>query len=95
MRAGANMAGARGASGRSADMLLSDWMRVNGVSDPVMADAIGGVSIETVRKLRFRAKGVSLKVAARIDEVTRGEVRSPDLLPLKKRAPSISTKVRP
>ena len=68
-------------------MTLSDWMRDNRVSDTVMATAIGGVSAETVRKQRFRAKAASLRVAARIDEVTRGKVRSPDLLPLKSRTP--------
>ena len=70
-------------------MTLADWMRTEGVSDIVMATAIGGVSAETVRKLRFRSRGCSLKVSARIDEVTRGAVRSPDLVPLRRRTASL------
>jgi hypothetical protein len=56
-------------------------MRRELVSDEVMADRIGGVSAGAVRKLRFRERGPSVRVVARIEAVTAGEVRAVDLLP--------------
>ncbi|AYO83679.1 hypothetical protein [Methylobacterium brachiatum] len=64
-------------------MLLKDWMRVEGLSDAAMAERIGGISSFMVRKLRFRVRGPSVRVAARIDAITSGAVRAPDLLPTK------------
>lgn len=64
-------------------MLLRDWMRVEGVSDAAMAERIGDISAEMVRKLRFRASGTSLRVAGRIDLITGGQVRAADLVPSK------------
>ncbi|MDH2311451.1 hypothetical protein [Methylobacterium brachiatum] len=64
-------------------MLLKDWMRVEGLSDAAMAERIGGISSFMVRKLRFRVRGPSVRVAARIDAITAGAVRAPDLLPTK------------
>jgi hypothetical protein len=64
-------------------MLLKDWMRVEGLSDTDMAERIGDISAFMVRKLRFRVRGPSVRVAARIDAITAGAVRAPDLLPMK------------
>lgn len=64
-------------------MLLRDWMRIEGVSDAAMAERIGDISAEMVRKLRFRASGTSLRVAGRIDCITAGKVRAVDLAPLR------------
>lgn len=64
-------------------MLLRDWMRVEGVSDAAMAERIGDISAEQVRKLRFRARGTTLRVAVRIDCITGGMVRAADLAPLR------------
>lgn len=58
-------------------------MRVEGVSDALMAERIGGISAEMVRKLRFRASGTSLRVAGRIDSITGGKVRPADLVSLR------------
>lgn len=64
-------------------MLLRDWMRVEGVSDAAMAERIGNISAEQVRKLRFRASGTTLRVAARIGVLTAGQVGLADLAPLR------------
>lgn len=79
-------------------MLLRDWMRVEGVSDAIMAERIGGISAEMVRKLRFRASGTSLRVAGRIDNITGGKVRSADLVSLRsasRRTATASAEARP
>lgn len=69
-------------------MLLKDWMRGEGISDADMAERIGGITSHGVRKLRFRERGPSIRVAARIEEISGGKVRSPDLQPVKRRPPS-------
>lgn len=56
-------------------------MRREGLSDAEMAGRIGGVSPSWVRKLRFRAKAPSLRVATRIGIVTAGAVPASELLP--------------
>ncbi|MGU3417681.1 hypothetical protein [Methylobacterium sp. D54C] len=48
-----------------------------------MAERIGDISAEMVRKLRFRVSGTSLRVAGRIDCITDGKVRPVDLAPLR------------
>ena len=67
-------------------MLLRDWMRLKLIDDATMAERIGDLSSFMVRKLRFRQRGPSIRAAARIDEITGGKVRSPDLRPVKTRA---------
>lgn len=61
-------------------MLLSEWMRREGLSDADVAAAVG-LSAEAIRKLRFRARGTSLRVAARIEALSAGQVRAHDLQP--------------
>lgn len=68
-------------------MLLIDFMRAEGLSDAEMADKIGGIGALGVRKLRFRSRGPSIRVAARIHEISGGKVTAPDLEP-KKRVPA-------
>ncbi|MDO9428417.1 MAG: hypothetical protein Q7T93_16495 [Methylobacterium sp.] len=68
-------------------MLLKAWMRDEGLTDREMADRIGDISLFMVRKLRFRERGPSIRVAARIEELSGGMVRAPDLEPLKSRRP--------
>ncbi|MEH3118861.1 MAG: hypothetical protein PGN25_15050 [Methylorubrum populi] len=63
-------------------------MRRELVSDEEMAARIGGVSAGTVRKLRFRERGPSVRVTARIEAVTAGEVRAADLVPKAPAAPA-------
>lgn len=65
-------------------------MRREDVSDAEMASRIGGVSAGWVRKLRFKDRTPSLRVAARIEVVTSGEVRSVDLLSKSPGAPAIA-----
>lgn len=65
-------------------MLLKAWMLAEGLSDVEVADRIG-VSPFTVRKLRFRERGPSIGVAARIEAISAGLVRSVDLQPAKPR----------
>ncbi|MCJ2033788.1 hypothetical protein [Methylobacterium sp. J-068] len=48
-----------------------------------MAERIGDISVFGVRKLRFRQRGPSIRVAARIEEITGGMVRASDLEPVK------------
>ncbi len=67
---------------------LKEWMRREGVTDSEMAERIGGVSAEAVRKLRFRTRGPSIGLAARIEVVTSGEVRAVDLTPKASAAPA-------
>jgi hypothetical protein len=69
-------------------MLLKDFMRAEDLSDSEMAEKIGDISEFGVRKLRFRTRGPSVRVAARIEEVTGGKVRSVDLQPLTNRRAS-------
>lgn len=61
-------------------MLLSEFMRREGLSDADVAEAVG-LSAEAIRKLRFRARGTSLRVAARIEALSGGQVRTCDLEP--------------
>ncbi len=61
-------------------MLLSEWMRREGLSDADVAAAVD-LSEFTVRKLRFRDRGTSLRVAARIEALSGGQVRAHDLQP--------------
>ncbi|EHP90835.1 hypothetical protein [Methylorubrum extorquens] len=63
-------------------MWLKDWMTREGLSDAEMAGRIGEISAEGVRKLRFRTRGPSIRVAARIEAVTAGAVRAVDLEPV-------------
>lgn len=57
-----------------------------------MAEKVGGISIFGIRKLRYRERGPSIRVAARIVELSSGEVTLADLRPLKVRAgaPSVA-----
>ncbi|KQO76450.1 hypothetical protein [Methylobacterium sp. Leaf88] len=64
-------------------MLLKDWMRTAEIDDAVLAERIGDISIFGVRKLRFRQRGPSIRVAARIEEISGGMVRAADLEPIK------------
>jgi len=66
-------------------MLLKDWMRREALTDSEMAERIGSISLFGVRKLRFRQRGPSIRVAARIEEISGGMVRSADLEPVKPR----------
>ena len=66
-------------------MLLKDWMRDEGLSDDDMAERIGDISTFLVRKLRFRTHGPSIRVASRIEVLTRGQVLSPDMVPVRSR----------
>jgi hypothetical protein len=66
-------------------MLLKAWMRDEGLTDREMADCIGDISLFMVRKLRFRERGPSVRVAARIEELSGGQVRARDLEPAKPR----------
>lgn len=68
-------------------MLLKIWMRSEGLSDAEMADRIGGISAFGVRKLRFRQRGPSIRVAARIEAISSGLVRPVDLQPVKSPLP--------
>lgn len=65
-------------------MLLKDFMRAEGLTDAELADKIGGISSFGVRKLRFRSRGPSIRVAARIEEITGGRVGSSDMQPIRK-----------
>lgn len=65
-------------------MTLANWMRSEGVDDATLAQGIGDFSAEGVRKLRFRSRGPSARVAARIHEITGGKVQPPDMVPTKK-----------
>ena len=67
-------------------MLLIDFMRAEGLDDARMAEMIGGISPLGVRKLRFRARGPSIRVAARIHEISKGRVTPPEMQPKKKAA---------
>ena len=49
---------------------------------------IGGISPLGVRKLRFRARGPSIRVAARIHEISKGRVTPPEMQPKKKAEPA-------
>ncbi|NEU13565.1 hypothetical protein G3T14_15705 [Methylobacterium sp. BTF04] len=69
-------------------MLLKDWMRREALTDSEMAERIGDISVFGVRKLRFRARGPSIRVAARIEEISGGMVRASDMEPAKARASS-------
>ncbi|GJD73119.1 hypothetical protein [Methylobacterium goesingense] len=64
-------------------MLLKDWMRTSEIDDAGLAERIGDISVFGVRKLRFRQRGPSIRVAARIEEISGGMVRAPDLEPVK------------
>lgn len=66
-------------------MLLKLWMQSEGLSDTEMAARIGDISPFTVRKLRFRERGPSIRVAARIEAISAGMVRPVDLQPAKPR----------
>lgn len=68
-------------------MLLIDFMRAEGLTDAELADKIGGIGALGVRKLRFRSRGPSIRVAARIHEISGGKVTAPDLEPKKKASP--------
>lgn len=63
---------------------LKAWMRSELLTDAEMAERIGGISKFGVRKLRFRQRGPSIRVAARIEMVTAGQVRSVDMQPKEK-----------
>lgn len=67
-------------------MLLIDFMRAEGLDDATMAEKIGGIGALGVRKLRFRTRGPSIGVAARIFEISGGKVTPLDLEPKKKAA---------
>lgn len=76
---------------------LGDWMRKAGLSDDDVA-AQAGISAEMVRKMRFGARGASVRVAACIDTLSGGQVRPAALVAAKsrpRRAPSLARKVRP
>lgn len=64
-------------------MLLKDWMRDAEITDAGLAEQIGAISVFGVRKLRFRQRGPSIRVAARIEEISCGMVRVADLEPVK------------
>ena len=64
-------------------MLLKHWMRSELLTDAELAERIGEISEFGVRKLRFRQRGPSIRVAARIEEISGGKVRAPDLEPVK------------
>ncbi|KQT17714.1 hypothetical protein ASG40_16975 [Methylobacterium sp. Leaf399] len=66
-------------------MLLKEWMRSEGFDDAAVAEKVG-LSRFGVRKLRFRERGPSIRVAARIEAISGGKVRSPDLEPVKRRS---------
>jgi len=64
-------------------------MRDEGLTDREMAERIGDISLFMVRKLRFRERGPSIRVAARIEALSGGKVRAPDLQPVtSRRAPA-------
>lgn len=71
-------------------MVLGRWMRIAGLSDRQMAEKVGGISISGIRKLRYRERGPSIQVAARIAEISAGKVTFADMLPLKSRSASPS-----
>ena len=64
-------------------MLLKDWLRTSEIDDAGLAERIGDISVFGVRKLRFRQRGPSIRVAARIEEISGGMVRASDLEPVK------------
>jgi hypothetical protein len=64
-------------------MLLKDWMRTTETDDAGLAEQIGDISVFGVRKLRFRQRGPSIRVAARIEAISGGMVRAADLEPVK------------
>lgn len=76
-------------------MLLKDFMRAEGLTDAAMADLIGDIGALTVRKLRFRARGPSIRVAARIHEITGGRVTPPEMQPKRKSASPSLVSPRP
>lgn len=65
-------------------MLLKDFMRAERLTDAALAELIGGISAFGVRKLRFRSRGPSIRVAARIEEISGGRVGSSDMQPIRK-----------
>ena len=64
---------------------LKDWMRRELLSDADVADRIGDISAEHVRKIRFGARGASGRVSAAIFTLSGGAVRPPDLVPSKRK----------
>ena len=68
--------------GMSYGMTLREWMHAAGVGDAEMAEKIGGISKVTVRNLRLRQKGPSIRVVARIHEIAKGQVTPPEMEPL-------------
>jgi hypothetical protein len=75
-------------------MLLSEFMKAEGLSDSDVAEATG-LSAEAIRKLRFRVRGASMRVAAKLDEISGGKVRAADLVPMKRRIASVPAEATP
>lgn len=65
-------------------MLLKDFMRREDLTEKDLAEKIGGISEFGVRKLRYRERGPSIRVALRIHEITGGLVGTADLQPLER-----------
>ncbi|MCC0806526.1 hypothetical protein FPV16_09890 [Methylobacterium sp. W2] len=65
-------------------MLLSAWMRTVRLTNRELAEKIGGISADGVNKLRYRQRGPSIRVAARLFEITSGKVGMADLMPCNK-----------
>ncbi|MCJ2080727.1 hypothetical protein [Methylobacterium sp. J-090] len=71
-------------------MVLGSWMRMVGLSDREMAEKVGGMSVSGIRKLRYRQRGPSIRVAARIVELSAGKVTLADMQPIETRASTSS-----
>ena len=74
-------------------MRLADWMRQEGLSDADVA-AAAGISEEAVRKIRFRVRGASARVAGHIHRLSAGNVPPNELVALKRRAVSVPPETR-
>lgn len=65
-------------------MKLLDYMKLNGLDDAAFADLVGGGATPlAVRKWKYRETNPRIPELARIEEVTRGDVRVRDFLPEK------------
>lgn len=57
-------------------MKLIDYMRQHKLDDAAMAERVGDVTTHAIRKLKYGERTPSLRLAARIEDVTNGHVRA-------------------
>lgn len=67
-------------------MTLLDYMRERKISEQAMAELVGGISRFGIRKLMYGERNASLRIAARIQEVTGGAVAAISLVKREKDA---------